>query len=327
MTVIRMALTLAVKGTARTSTFVCKNSTPVPFATCIGLTWSSQNRPYSVNQITKNMDLISADNDISVDKSVPLRLTYPRAGENNKSLVVLLSWLMAKRKHILKYASFYMDQGFDVLNVSITPWQLLWPVKGTQLVAEDILKFLSRNECYQQCLLHGFSVGGYLWAEVMVRMSLDLERYQPVIDRIIGQIWDSAADVTEIPVGLPRAVFPKNAVLQATVQKYIQYHMKTFHEAATSHYVIASKQFHSTLIQSPALMLFSKTDPIGTEESNKNVYEKWEKMGIKTYVKCWDQSPHVGHFRKYPKEYIAELYAFLDGLGLVAYPEKIQAKL
>jgi len=48
---------------------------------------------------------------------------------------------------------------------------------------------------------------------------------------------------------------------------------------------------------------------------------------FQTYVKCWDQSPHVGHFRKYPKEYLAELYAFLDSLGLVAYPEKIQAKL
>lgn len=91
-----------------------------------------------------------------------------------------------------------------------------------QVVAGDILKFLYLNECYQQCLLHGFSVGGYIWAEAMVKMAHDLERYQPVIDRIVGHIWDSAVDITEIPVGFPRAVFPNNSVLQATVEKYIR---------------------------------------------------------------------------------------------------------
>jgi hypothetical protein len=56
----------------------------------------------------------------------------------------------------------------------------------------------------------------------MVKMSRDPERYQPVTDRIVGHIWDSAADLTEIPVGIPKAVFPNNAVLQATVEKYIR---------------------------------------------------------------------------------------------------------
>lgn len=57
--------------------------------------------------------------------------------------------------------------------------------------------------------------------------------------------------------------------------------MKTFHDAATVHYEVASRTFHSTLLRSPALMLFSKTDPIGTEETNKKVYENWEKLGLK----------------------------------------------
>jgi len=56
----------------------------------------------------------------------------------------------------------------------------------------------------------------------MVKMSLDPERYQLVTDRIVGHIWDSAADISEIPVGFPRAVFPNNTVLQATVEKYVR---------------------------------------------------------------------------------------------------------
>jgi hypothetical protein len=57
--------------------------------------------------------------------------------------------------------------------------------------------------------------------------------------------------------------------------------MKTFHDAATAHYEVASQRFHSTLLRSPALMLFSKTDPIGTEESNKKAHENWDKLGLK----------------------------------------------
>lgn len=117
-----------------------KTPTPIPLTACAGLTWASKRRHYSVNQITKNIELISAHNDIQIDKSSPLRLTNPKLGENNAPLVVMLSWLMAKKRHILKFANFYMDQGFDVLSVSITPWQLLWPVKGTQ-VRHKILSF------------------------------------------------------------------------------------------------------------------------------------------------------------------------------------------
>jgi len=57
--------------------------------------------------------------------------------------------------------------------------------------------------------------------------------------------------------------------------------MKAFHDTVTAHYEVASQRFHSTLLRSPALMLFSKTDPVGTEESNKKVLEKWEKLGLK----------------------------------------------
>lgn len=45
----------------------------------------------------------------------------------------MMAWLMAKQKHLKKYAQIYTEMGFDVMVVHITPWQLLWPVKGTQV--------------------------------------------------------------------------------------------------------------------------------------------------------------------------------------------------
>lgn len=50
-----------------------------------------------------------------------------------KPLCVMVNWLLAKQKHVLKYASIYLEQGFDVLSVNCTPWQLLWPMKGSQV--------------------------------------------------------------------------------------------------------------------------------------------------------------------------------------------------
>lgn len=90
-----------------------------------------------------------------------------------------------------------------------------------QLVAHDIVKFLKNNEFKNGLLFHGFSVGGYLWGECLVHIARDLQNYQVVLDRVKCQIWDSAADITEIPEGVPRALFPRNPTLQNALRKYM----------------------------------------------------------------------------------------------------------
>lgn len=58
----------------------------------------------------------------------------------DRPLVVMLSWLMAKKKPLLKYAEIYTEMGFDVLTIQISPWQLLWPVKGTHVRSHTTLE-------------------------------------------------------------------------------------------------------------------------------------------------------------------------------------------
>lgn len=89
-------------------------------------------------------------------------------------------------------------------------------------MAEDLLTFLKQNESYQQILLHGFSVGGYMWGEALDLIQSNKDKYNNITDRIVGQVWDSIADVTHIAIGFPRAVFPKNMVLQSMLQKYVE---------------------------------------------------------------------------------------------------------
>lgn len=83
------------------------------------------------------------------------------------------------------------------------------------------MKFLDLNTAYNPLVIHGFSVAGYFFGEVLVLMAADPKKYNHILERITRQIWDSAADVTEIHIGLPKAVFPRNAVLQKALRQYI----------------------------------------------------------------------------------------------------------
>lgn len=91
------------------------------------------------------------------------------------------------------------------------------------MVAAEVVKFLENNVNQKNpILLHGFSVGGYLWGECMVHMSRDIERYRHVLDMMQAQVWDSAVELSEIPLGVPKAMFPKNDTLQRALKNYLK---------------------------------------------------------------------------------------------------------
>lgn len=119
-----------------------------------------------------------------------------------------------------------------------------------------------------------------MWGEVLSMVITDRQRYDPVIERIVGQIWDSAADISEITIGTPLAVFPNNPMLQGALAKYLEYHMATFYKQATQYYIRSSQLFHTNLVHSPALFLVSKTDPVGALKCNQRVRDSWDSLGV-----------------------------------------------
>ncbi|XP_066602494.1 uncharacterized protein l(2)k09913 [Prorops nasuta] len=282
-----------------------------------------EHRCISSHHVTKSIEFISKDNGQLSTKSMKQNLSKTE----KRPLLLMLCWLLAKRKHVMKFANLYLEQGFDIALVSLSPWQLMWPTKGSRLVAGDVLNFLLQNGAYSKVLVHGFSVGGYLWGEILDLIQSDRTNCDGVINRFVGQVWDSTADISELSIGTPVAVFPNNPVLQSMMKTYLECHMKTFYKQATQYYVRSSQLFHSTIVHAPALFLVSNTDPIGTVASNTRVRETMESLGMQTYMKIFDKSPHVGHLQKYPKEYVAELYAFLNQLDMIQNEEKIRARL
>ncbi|XP_055590728.1 transmembrane protein 53-A-like [Uranotaenia lowii] len=274
-----------------------------------------------VYSLTKNLHFYSSSRDNWAKDSKTLRLTT----QLDKPLVIIFAWLLASEKHLKKFSEFYLEQGFEVLVAHLSPWQLIWPVHGSQAIANDVLAFLRNNDLEHGMVIHGFSVGGYLWGECLVKIHHD-EANKVILDKIKGQVWDSVADITEIPVGVPHAVLPKNPTLQSALRGYMNYHLKLFHEEATQYYDFSSKTFFNEPSRCPALMLISKSDPIGTESANQRLRATWDALGMKTTMKVWDRSPHVGHFYKYRDEYIELLQAHLSSLQLTGVQAR-KAKL
>jgi len=195
--------------------------------------------------------------------------------------------------------------------VKTTPWQLLWPVNGSHLVANDLLSFLYQNPNYYKTVIHGFSVGAYLWGEVMVKISEDIGKYGPTMKRICGQIWDSPVDYNEIPIGVPKSVFPTNAFLRKSLERYIVFHMK-YQDSSTKHHLKATAQFYNSNIIAPALFLFSLSDPMISHESIETCSKMWQEKGISVNLRAWAQSPHVGIYQRHPDEYQEEVKKFLQ---------------
>ncbi|XP_021207818.1 uncharacterized protein LOC101742817 [Bombyx mori] len=270
-------------------------------------------RSVHMQNISKNMQYISKeDRKITLDP-----YTMKTNNPIQRPLCVMMNWMLAKPKHVLKYANVYLEQDFDVVAVSCSPMQLMWPVKGSKIIAADMMKFLENNPSYGPLVVHGFSVGAYVWAELLVHSLENKERYQPVLDRVNAQIWDSPADVYEIPIGLPNAVFPKNKILQKALRAYTIFHMKLLNDVATKHYMRATQVYHNTPCRAPGLFLCSLTDPIGAAKRSRHAHDTWKSLGVKVNWKCWDKSPHIQHFIYHTEEYLAALYSHLGQSGVI----------
>ena len=231
--------------------------------------------------------------------------------KEKKPLVLLFAWFQSNPKHLEKFCILYTNLGFDVLVITVELMKLLRPEKGSQIVAGDILKFLEQNDFYKSILLHGFSMGGYIWGECLVKTRDHVSKYEPLIGRIKGQVWDSMTGSKEIPVGKAKAFFPNNLLLQETVRQLSVFFLDAFYNFSTKHYEKAENYFHQKPVAVPTLLIFSKTDSVGTALKSLTIADDFEALNIRVKRKCFDDSPHVGHFHKHKEEYTEELIKHL----------------
>lgn len=67
----------------------------------------------------------------------------------------------------------------------------LWPRWGLDHSKKLLELLQSERFVSRPLLVHAFSIGGYTFAQLLVHVSQDTQKHQPLIQRIKGQVYDS----------------------------------------------------------------------------------------------------------------------------------------
>lgn len=165
------------------------------------------------------------------------------------------------------------------MHIKVEPLQLLWPRQAQHVVGQVVDFVTDSSRSHQPILVHGFSVGGYLYGETIVKFASDAERRHEMSGRIRGQVFDSPVDFEGVPRGVGLAV-TGNPVLQKTITASLNGYLRLFKNEVTQHYKRSSEMFHQNPLRSPSLVFYSKSDPIGTPGPIETLMRNWSRQGI-----------------------------------------------
>lgn len=243
--------------------------------------------------------------------------------QQGRPLVVILAWLMAREKYLEKYRSIYFRHGFDVLTVKTSPMELMLPSYGSQRVAKNLLDFLrSKVPTYPSVVIHGFSVGAYQFAEMLVLLEKGLfgregvdSSCEIVRNSIKGMIFDSAVGIGGAPHGVAVSLVGKNLISEG-VERLIRGYLTLMYPIATKHHVKAEKTFLNTPLRCPAMLLVGHDDKLGNPTKNMEMRDRWKELGVDVTWKSWPNTKHVAHFQRHPDEYTDIVSEFLNKLHL-----------
>ena len=189
--------------------------------------------------------------------------------------------------------------------------QLLFPQK-TQKMAEKVLDTVATEQSDRPLMVHGFSVGGYVFGEFLVKMLQNPEKYANIPPRLQGLIFDSVVDMNGIPVGVSKAA-TQNRAYQKIIESALSLHLKT---PSAKHYDLSSATFKENAFEIPSLLMYSHKDPVVEPDKIEAIASSWRERGINAYTKFWNDAQHVSLFLKHPDEYTDSVKQFIRQCGL-----------
>jgi hypothetical protein len=239
-------------------------------------------------------------------------------GENNagsnKTLVIFCGWMSSTDKQLKTYLKYYHERNFNTLQFSVGPEHVFNAKAGTKHMT-DILDITINTIKPNQILFHHFSIGGFLYGQMLRVLKENPSKYETEInDKICGQIFDSPPDMNSIPEGLAAHVFPQeHNPLRSVVKFFVELFMRMTASTNGIEWKASSNAFHNNYItHAPSLWYYSKADPVSRYEDCEQVIKTWESLGIDVTTCRWEHTPHIQHARKDPDRYFGELDKFLN---------------
>jgi hypothetical protein len=170
--------------------------------------------------------------------------------------------------------------------------------------AKQTIDILHENrQEYPEIFIHSFSAGACIWGVCQRMMDRSSSKYVEVPQRVIGQVWDSVTHYSRALEAIPIGTFPNSIVLQSIFAGSLWAFLK-LQRVTMKNFVSGIANFKANKVSSPALFIGSEIDTIATPEFSMDCIQTWRARGTDVTYKLFNDSQHVLHYRKYPKEYM-----------------------
>ncbi|XP_039988103.1 transmembrane protein 53-A [Xiphias gladius] len=245
-----------------------------------------------------------------------------QAAEERRPLMLLLPWLGSRPQAVAKYCEIYFRTGFDVLVVESEVQEFLWPRWGLDHGKRLLELLQSERFASRPLLVHAFSIGGFTFSQLLVHVSQDTLKYQSFTKRIKGQVFDSlvVGSLETMATGLAKTVFPR---LETLIKPVSLLYFGIFRHQTVEYFNKSIDVFWNTPVPAPALFFFCENDALSDAQTLEGLIEYWQKRGISTTAKKWEDSTHAGHLKRHPKEYLTILDLFLHSLHFTPLKAKM----
>ncbi|TMS05430.1 Transmembrane protein 53-A [Larimichthys crocea] len=245
-----------------------------------------------------------------------------RLSEEQKPVMLMLPWLGSRPQALAKYCEIYFRTGFDVLVVESEVQEFLWPRWGLDH-GKRLLELLQTERFVsRQLLVHAFSIGGYTFAQLLVHVSEDTQKYQALTQRIKGQVYDSlvVGSLERMAIGLGKTVFPR---WESLVKQASLLYFGMFKRQTVDYFNKSIDVFHNNPLTAPALFFFCENDPLSDARAVEELIDVWRKHGMDITAKKWEDSTHAGHLKRHQQEYLTTIDTFFHSLGMAPLKAKM----
>ncbi|KAF4071994.1 hypothetical protein AMELA_G00269310 [Ameiurus melas] len=216
----------------------------------------------------------------------------------------------------------HLSKGFDVLVVESNVSSFLWPRWGLEQGAQVLQLLESESFSKRPLVVHAFSIGGYTFAQLLVHVAKDTQRYIDLINRVRGQIYDSlvVGSLEHMAIGVSKTLFPR---FEHLVKYTSLLYFDVFKRQTKDYFNASIDVFRNTPLTCPALYYFCDNDILCDPEAIQKLLEYWKGRGIPVTGKNWEESVHAAHLRAHPQEYLSVLELFLCSLNLLPLKVKM----
>jgi len=256
------------------------------------------------------------------EEELPRMNTPAFVGDPSKPLILLLSWMGAKNKHMERYRKYYWSKGYEVVTFLNGMSVALLP-EASKVQAQRVIDVLEAQPDGRPIFVHAFSIGTGVYGIVLDHLMHDMERFNRIAKNVAGVIMDSGPAIIlpkDLAVGL-HTMQPRisKAIWNALAQALF------WVTQARACFSKAEEALRSSQFPAPQIYFASRDDKVirGMHEKIEQFVDTNRQRGLDVYQKIWDQSLHAGHFKIHPEEYGKNLEVFL-GRCMDAFSKRLQ---